>query len=225
MKNAVKNSLKEYAEKNNLCELKNNEELYLTSVEVVLDAVLSINRKYYQFVVPRIQYFQENYSHIRTLKSLRSLIHDEEVKFEKVWLYRHPARLETLKSLVDKFLEIIGEDNDLDALKKWAEDATYEDYANFRVKGIGIATFQYLRILLGADTIKPDVHIKRFVEELSGTKKMNDRNIIKIFDEIKKEIPISLRMFDKHIWDLLASNATSTDYFFKNGVWIKKTVI
>ncbi len=47
-----------------------------------LDAVLSINRKYYTFVVPIITYFQNKYPNVIKLKDLIDLI-DAVVLFER----------------------------------------------------------------------------------------------------------------------------------------------
>lgn len=47
-----------------------------------LDAVISINRKYYTFVVPIITYFQNKYPNVIKLKDLIDLI-DAVVLFER----------------------------------------------------------------------------------------------------------------------------------------------
>ena len=45
-----------------------------------------------------------------------------------------------------------------------------EDYLTLNIKGCGIACFQWLRMLFGADTAKPDVHIVNFLSENLGKK-------------------------------------------------------
>ena len=75
---------------------------YKNSVLVCLDAVLSINRKYYSFVVPRIKAFQENYPEINRLIKLRELIKRSSTEeFSKIWRYNHSQRIEVLRNLVD----------------------------------------------------------------------------------------------------------------------------
>jgi hypothetical protein len=83
-----------------------------------------------------------------------------------VWKYRHLARVDLLHRLSAKFLDYknqINQVDDLAAMKHWAAKVEVMGYLNFDVKGIGLATFQYLRMLLGVATVKPDVHISRAV--------------------------------------------------------------
>jgi hypothetical protein len=44
------------------------------------------------------------------------------------------------------------------------------DYLSVAARGFGLAGFQYLRMLFGAQTTKPDIHIIRFVSTIIGRK-------------------------------------------------------
>lgn len=78
---------------------------YKNAVLICLDAVLSINRKYYSFVVPRIKDFQENYSDINTLTKSQELIRNSSVEqFSKIWNYNHPQRVVILTTLINKLI-------------------------------------------------------------------------------------------------------------------------
>ncbi len=57
------------------------------------------------------------------------------------------------------------------------------------VKGIGIATFRYLQMLLGVDTVKPDVHIINFFEEQIG-KRFNKNKTILAFTELANHMGV-----------------------------------
>ena len=50
----------------------------------------------------------------------------------------------------------------LDDLRQWAESSTFADFQG-QVKGLGPVVYQWLTMRLGAETVKPDVHIVRFV--------------------------------------------------------------
>lgn len=80
---------------------------YQNAVLVCLDASLSINRKYYTFVVPRIIYFQNKYPDITKLDDLIKLIDTVGVDgFRECWNYNHPDRVRLLYDLCNRLLEI-----------------------------------------------------------------------------------------------------------------------
>ena len=56
----------------------------------------------------------------------------------------------------------------LSNLQNWAVRAQPSDYTVLRISGSGLAGFQYLRMVFGANTTKPDIHIRRFVEACVG---------------------------------------------------------
>jgi len=78
---------------------------YTNPVLVVVDAVLSINRQYQTFVVPRINFIESK--HIGSLVELRRIIKQKgSEEFCKFWNYRHPKRVDLLDELTKRFLEI-----------------------------------------------------------------------------------------------------------------------
>src|SRR3989344_391359 len=85
---------------------QHTEELeYKNAVLILVDAVLSMNRKYDSFVVPRIKLIKE--SGIKTLDELKETLETETIQdFCKIWQYNHTARVTILKKLVEKFLQI-----------------------------------------------------------------------------------------------------------------------
>jgi len=84
--------------------------------------------------------------------------------------------------------------NDFNALKFWAERANYENWENDEIgmiKGIGINTFQYLRMQVGIDTTMPDKIIKRSIEKVFRIKVKDEIDLIKKTEEIANKIGIS----------------------------------
>jgi hypothetical protein len=183
---------------------------YENPIHICLDAVLSINRRYFRFVVPRIKYFQENYPDITTLAQLKNLIQKVGYNgFATVWNYKHPSRVETLESLVSKYIEYniaLNFSDDLAGMRHWANHTNVSAYMQFGVKGIGLATFQYLRMLLGVPTVKPDVHIKRAVSE-ALRRKVTDLEAIWIVEQASKEIGLSATIVDHSLWRVFASDS------------------
>ena len=192
---------------------------YKSAVLICLDAVLSINRKYYKFVVPRIKYFMENYPEITTLKELYEILTREE-GFNNYWNYNHKSREVTLRALVEKFLQIEQDypaHSEMEAFRQWSRSVSASDYKKFGVHGIGIATFQYLRLLLGASTVKPDVHIKRAVTEALN-RKPGDIETIVLFEKACEYIHVPAKIMDHSLWLRMAQNVNE-EYEWTEGRW------
>lgn len=184
---------------------------YSNPVLICLDAVLSINRRYYSFVVPRIKHFQKTYPNICTLQQISTLIQDLGYEgFCVVWKYKHIARVRTLDHLVTKFINYakeIGETDDLTAMKIWARESSVTDYKNFGVPGIGLATFQYLRMMLGVSTVKPDVHIKRAVSD-ALKRPVSDIEAIILIEKASEAMGLPATLVDHNLWRHFAFDAS-----------------
>lgn len=198
---------------------------YNSAVLICVDAVLSINRKYYKFVVPRITYFQNKYPNIKTLNQLLNLIDGMGLDgFSNCWNYNHKERVETLYSLVKRLIEISKEypsDSEINSLKLWANNTIPTDYKIFNVKGIGLATYQYIRMMLGASTVKPDVHIKRALSNVLN-RKVSDLESITLFEQACNELKLDIATIDHNLWLLMANNTEDFSMTWKNNKWVLK---
>lgn len=191
-------------------EMTSSEFGYDNPVLICMDAVLSMNRKYVGFVKPRIDDFRNEYPSINTLESLRKLIQLKGHEgFCEVWNYRHVERVDLLERLSTKFLTIANQEkqtSDLAAMRDWAARVDVMDHLNFNVKGIGLATFQYLRMLLGVATVKPDVHISRAVALALG----DGRNLVEsisLLEDASKQIGLDATHVDHNIWKYFSEKA------------------
>jgi hypothetical protein len=162
----------------------------------VIDCVLSLNRRYDGFVGPRLNDFEKDQPNVRSINDLRTLIesfaspHD----FMKETLhYDHEARALVLCKVV-KWLA------GLPSLEGWAKEARPSDYLELQIRGFGLAGFQYLRILFGADTTKPDIYIIRFVSKHVG-RKVSDIQAVYLLERAAKMINVSVRDADTTIWE------------------------
>ena len=174
---------------------------YDNPVLILVDVVLSMNRRYNSFVIPRVVLIKK--SGIKTFEKILETIDNQGIEgFCKLWNYKHPERVEILKRLVNKYMQIKKElkiTDDLLVLKEWAKQSNIVDYPKFGVKGIGFVTYQYLRLMCGADTTKPDVHLKRAVKEGTG-KKLTEVKIVQIVEETAKGLNIKARQLDYALW-------------------------
>ena len=69
---------------------------------------------------------------------------------------------------IASYLSTLSEDNKT-ALRAWASNARLEGWREDligRIKGVGLVTFQYLRMMGGVDNITPDKIVKRVVNEI-----------------------------------------------------------
>lgn len=174
---------------------------YDNPILILVDAVLSMNRKYDSFVVPRVELIRK--SGIKTLEEVLIIIENKGINgFCEIWNYNHPERVEILKRLANKFLQIKTElkvTDDLATLKEWAKQSSATNYPKFGVRGIGFVTYQYLRLMCGADTTKPDVHLKRAVKEGTG-QKLPEAKVVQIVELTAKKINVKARQLDYALW-------------------------
>ena len=170
----------------------------------VLDCVLSLNRRYDSFVVPRIRKFKEKYPKLKGLSELKNLINTFGPEFfvESELDYRDPIRAKVLIGVVARLLKIqkhIKGKSEKLRLERWAKKAKPVDYKLMGIRGFGLAGFQYLRMLFGAQTTKPDVHIKRFVSKVTG-KNVGDVEALNYLEVAAKKVKTALREVDYIIW-------------------------
>jgi hypothetical protein len=140
------------------------------AILIVLDSCLdSTGLNYFTVIVPKVNYFREKYvdSGIASkCADFNNIKHEELLSLfgnKRVW-----AVMKEICSFVSEKSE---GGNEMKVLKGWAENA---DPFNFRkdrigrIKGIGISTFQYLRIQSGIDTIMPDKVIMNWMNDNFG---------------------------------------------------------
>jgi hypothetical protein len=76
-------------------------------------------------------------------------------------------------------LSTLSEDDKV-ALRTWVRNAKLENWREDpigSIKGVGLITFQYLRMMGGTDTVMPDKIVKRVINEIlvkAGLEPVND---------------------------------------------------
>jgi len=140
-------------------------------VMLIVDAAFSSSGlNYKDSVKPAAERFQRQFVEegvISGLDDLRKLRDDPDYSEEF-----GAGRPELVWKIAETLLEH-GEDgaDDLTILQSWADNADPLDTDDpiRDLHGIGLATFQYLRMIAGADTVKPDIQVERFIEEIDKT--------------------------------------------------------
>ena len=93
-----------------------------------------------------------------------------------------------------------------ETLRQWAIEAEPDNYKKLNIKGVKIATFQWLRILFGADTSKPDVHIMNFINDTIDQKLSEDECVL-LIEGVASYLEVSERSVDGAIWQFMSSSS------------------
>jgi len=177
------------------------EDYVMNLLETVLDYMLQTT-----VVVAALEYFRANrWKEIRTLDDLDAVLarYPEDQKGNTalavhLWGYRLWTRAQQLRDLVRYFRSIGVVDRE--SLKAWAHASEFKrDFAG-RVKGLGPAVYQWLVMRQGVDTIKPDVHVRRFAEAAVG-RPLGDQDLIDGVCQAAQRLGIKAYEFDWRIWE------------------------
>ncbi|MEM4447313.1 MAG: hypothetical protein QW461_08480 [Candidatus Jordarchaeales archaeon] len=146
-------------------------------VLMVVDAAFtSIGLNYFTAVVPKVEEFSRRFVETGRITRLRDLAESSLEELTAVW--RNKRSLMVAKE-VAAYLSTLSED-DREALRSWARSARIEEWKRDpigRIKGVGLVTFQYLRMMGGIDTVMPDKIVKRVINGIlaeAGLKPVED---------------------------------------------------
>lgn len=139
-------------------------------VLMVVDAAFtSIGLNYFTAVVPKVIKFKEEFVDCGKVESLESLSNLPEEEAKSIW--RNRRSWQAAKSIAF-YLHKVKEGEALDdrrALRLWAANSHLENWEQDPVgsiKGVGIVTFQYLRMMGGVDTAMPDKIVRKVVKQI-----------------------------------------------------------
>ncbi len=177
---------------------------------LVIDCVLSLNRPYDKFVVPRLDVFEEKQPKIQRITDLAKLIagYPTPHAFVQQELnYNHETRANTLQAVVEFVCQIVQGtqtiEEEKEILKQWAIQAEPYGYQTLNIKGFAIAGFQYLRMLFGADTTKPDVHIIGFLSDILN-RRVSAVEALRLLEAASEQVGLSVKDVDTYIWQIRA---------------------
>jgi len=146
-------------------------------VLMVVDAAFtSIGLNYFTAVVPKVEEFNKEFVETGGIRNLKELAKADINELRKVWRNK---RSWIIAKDIASYLSTINED-DKSALRTWARNTKLENWREDpigRIKGVGLITFQYLRMMGGVDTVMPDKIVKRVINEIlvkAGLEPVND---------------------------------------------------
>lgn len=139
-------------------------------VLMVVDAAFtSIGLNYFTAVVPSVIRFEKELIINGKVQNLRdlSLLQADQLQF----IWRNKRSWQMAKS-VASYLDNLAAARSLDdreALRCWAASSCLENWKENpvgKIKGVGIITFQYLRMMGGIDTAMPDKIVRRVIKQI-----------------------------------------------------------
>ncbi|MEM3513915.1 MAG: hypothetical protein QXT02_00865 [Candidatus Hadarchaeum sp.] len=156
-------------------------------VLMVVDAAFtSIGLNYFTAVVPKVEEFNQKFVKTGRIKDLSDLAKANINELKKVW--QNERSWKAAKEIASYLSKL---DDGRTALRTWAKKSSLENWWEDpigRIKGVGLITFQYLRMMGGVDTVMPDKIVKRVINEilvLAGEQPVNDdMEFIKKAEEI-----------------------------------------
>ena len=157
-------------------------------------------------VIKALEHFRSNrWSEVRTLDELdtrlSSFPNDQQGNTALagyLWGNRHWTRAQQLRGLATYFRGIGVVD--AESLRAWAHQSEFRrDFAG-RVKGLGPAVYQWLLMRQGVDTVKPDVHVRRFTEAAVG-RPLSDVDVVVAVTRAAVVLEIKAYEFDWRIWE------------------------
>jgi hypothetical protein len=133
-------------------------------VLMIVDAAFtSIGLNYFTSVIPKVEEFKKKFVG-KKVKNLKTFVKIENNELRKIWKNK---RSWFIAKQIASYLSIFEEDTF--ALKQWAKKADLENWRKDpigRIKGVGVVTFQYLRMMGGIDTVMPDKIVKKVINEI-----------------------------------------------------------
>jgi len=146
-------------------------------VLMVVDAAFtSIGLNYFTAVVPKVEEFRKRFVESGKIKNLKDLAKADINDLRNVWKNR---RSWIIAKEIASYLSTLSDDNKT-ALRTWAKNANLEKWEEDpigKINGVGLITFQYLRMMGGIDTVMPDKIVKRVINEIlvkAGLEPVND---------------------------------------------------
>ena len=199
---------------------RDNTVLDHTPAVKVINSVLSLNMDYRKVVKRKLDAFQENNPDVRQVTELAAFIeedHQTPIDFlNKEFSYKHKPKsirkANAINSVCEKLCGIINASpsvSEEDAIRQWALQAKPDGYRIWNITEFRIAGFQWLRMLFGADTAKPDKHILNFLadtldEKFPQTNEKKKLEAVDLIEETSAHSEFSARDIDRIIWDFMS---------------------
>ncbi|HEX7364075.1 MAG TPA: hypothetical protein VF366_02800 [Dehalococcoidia bacterium] len=165
-------------------------------VLMVVDAAFtSIGLNYFRSVVPRVEQFRQEFVETGRVGRLEDLSDIDEKIVEHIWKNRRSWQM--AKS-VAAYLATTKKEKGFDdrqAFIYWAKNANLDKWQENpvgQINGVGINSYQYLRMMGGVDTVMPDKIVKRVIAEMLAKANVEmpatDIDFVRLVERIAPEV-------------------------------------
>ena len=170
----------------------------------IMDVILAAHRDYNKQVEKHVACLRKNYQDI-TFKKLKDnyLNKMNYIEFKEVWGHKDEKKYEILKELISAIFKLgnpKSKEEDFLLMKDWAKNSSIDMKVTDpvgKIKHIGLATFQHLRMTFGIDTVKPDQRVKEVLENEFNQKKLSSENAIIAAEQIAKIVKLKPLVIDQ----------------------------
>ena len=175
----------------------------------VINSALSLGMNYKTVVKSRLDAFQDKNPEVIQVSDLANLIasYPTPYDFLKAELnFRRELKATAIDGVVKQLSDITNASpsvSEEDAIRQWALQADILGYRVWNIKGFRLAGFQWLRMLFGADTAKPDIHIVNFLSDTLN-EKVSPLESVELIEESSADSEYSARDLDRIIWKFMS---------------------
>lgn len=171
---------------------------------VVVDVVLSKRRRYEKIVVPRAR----EWLAVHPGMTLTELGQAGPGAIPGLQKHKRAAEAATIQLAAAGLARYCSDTGlpEADGIRHWAQMVELLRYAWCfdpyvgSVRGIGLALFAYLRMLCGADAIKPDVRVAAALKRAGLTFRTDDAAVMLVAEAMANEIGVRRLWFDQLLW-------------------------
>jgi len=163
---------------------------------MVVDAAFtSIGLNYFQAVVPKVDKFRQEFIEPGRIRALEDLVAASDTELESIW--KNKRSWQMAKSVASHLISIKRQRglNDRQAFIYWAKQANLDNWEKDpigQIKGVGINSFQYLRMMGGIDTVMPDKIVKRVIAEMLAKANVEmpstDMDFVRLMEHIAPQV-------------------------------------
>ncbi|MEA1965275.1 MAG: hypothetical protein U9O41_09190 [Candidatus Aerophobetes bacterium] len=150
-------------------------------------------------------YRKHQWNEIRTFTDLKNLLakypddRDGNTAVSLyLWGYRYWNRVSLLRKLITYF-ESIGITSQK-TLSHWAKTGDFERDFKGKIPRMGFAIYKWLVMRQGVETIKPDVHIRHFIDSIIH-RTLPDNELVTILEKVAKQLGMKAYELDWRIWE------------------------
>lgn len=170
----------------------------------LLECVLTLRRGEEKPVPDRLDAFERRFPAVEGLPQLRALVqsYKSSALFAKdVLAHAEPSSVELLRALCDYLVKTVldGPGAEVERLRLWAQRARPQEYLAITAPGFGLAGFQHLRVLLGANTTRTDSAMGRYVAAVLG-RPVADVQALLLLEQAAERAKVRLPDVDQGGW-------------------------